>query len=139
MSAPRPWNLVAELTYRCPLRCGYCSNPEGFADVRDALGADDWARVFREAAALGVVHTGLSGGEPTARRDLPEIVAAATAAGLYTHLVTAGRPLTPEGPERLAGLGLRSVQISLQDGRLGRRRRTLHLWLSCYLFLSLAN
>jgi pyrroloquinoline quinone biosynthesis protein E len=113
--APRPWNLVAELTYRCPLRCPYCSNPIGFGAVPDALDADAWGRVFREAAALGVVHVGLTGGEPSARRDLDAIVRHAAAAGLYPHLVTAGIPLDADGLARLREAGLRSVQLSLQD------------------------
>jgi pyrroloquinoline quinone biosynthesis protein E len=117
MSVPRPWNLVAELTYRCPLRCPYCSNPEDFAGVRDGLDADAWGRIFREAAALGVVHAGLTGGEPTARRDLEEIVRGASDAGLYAHLVTAGLPLDEAGLVRLRDAGLRSVQLSVQDAR----------------------
>ena len=66
-SAPRPFNLIAELTYRCPLRCIYCSNPVDYAASRDALDAKTWCRVFREAADLGSVHVGLTGGEPTLR------------------------------------------------------------------------
>ena len=117
MTAPRPYNLVAELTYRCPLRCPYCSNPVDFADVRDGLDADAWTRVFREAAELGVIHAGLTGGEPSARADLDTIVKGAADAGLYAHLVTSGRPITPDGLGRLAELGLRSVQLSFQDAR----------------------
>ena len=117
MSAPRPWNLVAELTYRCPLRCPYCSNPEDFASVRDGLDADAWGRIFREAAALGVVHAGLTGGEPTLRRDLEEIVRGASDAGLYVHLVTAGLPIDEAGLLRLRDAGLRSVQLSVQDAQ----------------------
>ena len=117
MSAPRPWNLVAELTYRCPLRCPYCSNPEDFAGVRDGLDADAWSRIFHEAAALGVVHAGLTGGEPTVRRDLEAIVRGASGAGLYVHLVTAGLPLDEAGLVRLRDAGLRSVQLSVQDAR----------------------
>jgi pyrroloquinoline quinone biosynthesis protein E len=111
----RVWNLVAELTYRCPLRCPYCSNPLALRDFPEALSAEDWARVFREAAALGAVHVGLTGGEPSTRRDLAEIVRAAADAGLYTHLVTAGLPLDPEGLAALCDAGLRSVQLSVQD------------------------
>jgi pyrroloquinoline quinone biosynthesis protein E len=117
MSAPRPWNLVAELTYRCPLRCAYCSNPLDWTERRDALDAAAWGRVFREAAALGVVHAGLTGGEPTVRSDLAEIVAAAHAAELYVHLVTSGLPLDRDGLTALRDAGLRSVQLSLQDVR----------------------
>jgi len=109
------WNLVAELTYRCPLRCPYCSNPLALREFPEALAADDWARVFREAAALGAVHVGLTGGEPTTRRDLGEIVRSAAGAGLYTHLVTAGLPIDAAGLRALRDAGLRSVQVSVQD------------------------
>jgi pyrroloquinoline quinone biosynthesis protein E len=115
MSAPRPFNLIAELTYRCPLRCAYCANPLDYAKVRDGLGADDWARVFREAAALGVLHVGLTGGEPCVRKDLDQIVAAAAEVDLYTHLVTAGTHLDAPGLDALVAAGLRSVQLSVQD------------------------
>lgn len=110
-----PLNLIAELTYRCPLQCPYCSNPLAFRERREALSAADWGRVFEEAADLGVVHVGLTGGEPSTRPDLPEIVERAVGADLYPHLVTAGRPITPDGLSALADLGLRSVQVSVQD------------------------
>jgi len=112
---PRPYNLIAELTYRCPLRCPYCSNPVDYASVRERLTAADWRRVFEQASALGVVHVGLTGGEPSTRRDLHEIVHAASGSELYSHLVTAGTPIDADGLARLARAGLRSVQLSLQD------------------------
>ncbi len=114
-SPPRPYNLVAELTYRCPLRCAYCSNPLNFRGVPESLDAAAWRRVLREAAELGCVYVGLTGGEPTVRRDLPDIVAGAGEAGLYSLLVTAGTPLDREGLAGLRDAGLRSVQLSLQD------------------------
>jgi pyrroloquinoline quinone biosynthesis protein E len=113
--APRPYNLVAELTYRCPLRCTYCSNPIDYRDVREALGGDAWARAFREAAALGCVHVGLTGGEPTLHPDLREIVSGGADAGLYVHLVTAGTTLSGDELAELSRRGLRSVQLSIQD------------------------
>ena len=115
MSVPRPYNLIAELTYRCPLRCVYCSNPVGYRAVRDALDGASWARVFREAAELGAVHVGLTGGEPTLHPDLEQIVAGASAASLYSHLVTAGTTLDRDGLAALVRAGLRSVQLSIQD------------------------
>jgi pyrroloquinoline quinone biosynthesis protein E len=115
VSAPSPLNLIAELTYRCPLQCPYCSNPLDFATRREALGAAEWAGVFAESAALGVVHVGLTGGEPSVRSDLEAIVASAHDADLYPHLVTAGLPLDPPRLAELARCGLRSVQVSIQD------------------------
>jgi pyrroloquinoline quinone biosynthesis protein E len=84
-------------------------------DFPEQLTADDWGRVFREAAGLGAVHCGITGGEPTTRRDLPEIVRGASEAGLYTHLVTAALPIDAGGLTVLREAGLRSVQVSIQD------------------------
>lgn len=114
-SAPRPYNLIAELTYRCPLRCTYCSNPLDYRSTRDALDGEAWSRAFHEAAALGAVHVGLTGGEPTLHPDLPAIVSAGRDAGLYLHLVTAGTTLDGPGLAALKECGLRSVQLSIQD------------------------
>jgi pyrroloquinoline quinone biosynthesis protein E len=47
----RPYAMLAELTYRCPLHCPYCSNPVRSAS-QDELNMDQWARVIREAANL---------------------------------------------------------------------------------------
>jgi pyrroloquinoline quinone biosynthesis protein E len=109
-----PYTLIAELTYRCPLRCPYCSNPTTVADTGELTTAE-WSRVFAEAAALGVMQVHLSGGEPLARRDLEQLVAAARAAGLYTNLITSGVPLTRERLAALRAAGVDHVQLSIQD------------------------
>jgi pyrroloquinoline quinone biosynthesis protein E len=114
-----PLGLLAELTHRCPLGCPYCSNPLAL-DARDnELDASTWARVFGEAAALGILQVHLSGGEPGARRDLVEIMAAAHAAGLYTNLITSAVGITAQTLDRLADAGLDHVQISIQDSDPG--------------------
>lgn len=120
---PAPLNLIAELTYRCPLQCPYCSNPLDFKARRESLDAAAWGRIFEEAAALGVVHLGLTGGEPSTRSDLEVILERAVAADLYPHLVTAGRPLTTERLDGLAARGLRSVQVSIQAADAARSDR----------------
>jgi pyrroloquinoline quinone biosynthesis protein E len=112
---PRPIGLLAELTHRCPLGCPYCSNPLALTPRVDELDTETWARVFREAAALGVLQVHLSGGEPAARRDLEEITKAAHDAGLYTNLITSAVGITNERLAALADGGLDHVQISIQD------------------------
>src|SRR5213082_2109885 len=69
---PKPLWLLAELTYKCPLQCPYCSNPLDFAGPRfkQELTTEEWSRVFREAKVLGVLQLGLSGGEPLLRTEL---------------------------------------------------------------------
>lgn len=110
----RPWALLAELTHACPLHCPYCSNPLELASRAGELSTGEWTDVLRQAAALGVVHTHLSGGEPLLRPDLEEIVAAAEAAGIYTQLVTSGTGLDETRLTALRTAGLRSVQLSVQ-------------------------
>lgn len=116
--SPRPYVLVAELTYRCPLRCAYCSNPTQVQD-RPALAGADWVRVLSEASELGVVQVHFTGGEPLLCEDLEALVARAAQLELYSNLITSGLTLTRE---RLAGLqaaGLCALQLSFQAARVG--------------------
>ncbi len=114
---PPPVALLAELTHRCPLSCPYCSNPVEMVPRGSEMNTADWARVFDEAAALGVLQLHLSGGEPAARRDLEDLVAAARGAGLYVNLITSGLGLTEARLDALEAAGLDHVQLSLQGVR----------------------
>lgn len=114
MTAPRPYALLAEITYRCPLHCPYCSNPTRLRSDRE-LTADEWGCVIREAAGLGVLQIGFSGGEPLARRDLAELVHGAREARLYTNLITSGVGLDENRARELRDAGLDSVQLSFQS------------------------
>ena len=118
---PKPLWLLAELTYRCPLQCPYCSNPLEFAGGRfkHELTTEEWCRVFREAKALGVLQLGLSGGEPTLRPDLEELVRTAHDLGLYTSLITSAHRLAKERLAALKRAGLDHVQISVQAADAG--------------------
>src|SRR5437764_3137146 len=127
MSIPRPYALLAEITHRCPLHCPYCSNPaaassceasqrpQGGGYSNDELTANEWKRVIREAAALGVLQIGFSGGEPLARRDLEELVQAAREAKLYSNLITSGIGLDEDRIRTLRSAGLDSLQLSFQS------------------------
>ena len=112
---PRPYTLIAELTYRCPLKCPYCSNPVDLAAHDGELSTDEWSRLFTEAEALGVVQLHLTGGEPLARADLEALVKKAHELSLYTNLITSAVPLTRERLTALRDAGLDNVQISFQD------------------------
>jgi pyrroloquinoline quinone biosynthesis protein E len=110
-----PAALIAELTHRCPLRCVYCSNPLEMQGRRDEMTTAAWVRVWNEAAALGILHAHLTGGEPAARLDLTELIAAARAAGLYTNLITSGIGLSGDRLDAVIRAGLDHFQLSMQD------------------------
>ncbi len=135
MTVSRPYALLAEVTYRCPLHCPYCSNPvavgsavpsgeqAGPAALRTAhtranngeLTTEEWKRVINEAASLGILQIGFSGGEPLARRDLAELIRAAREAKLYTNLITSGIGLDDDRLHALRDAGLDSIQLSFQS------------------------
>ena len=117
---PNPLALIAEITHRCPLHCVYCSNPLELTSRNEELATADWLRVFSEAAALGVLHLHLTGGEPLARPDLVEMIEGARKSRLYTNLITSGIGLSRERLAKLVEAGLDHIQLSFQDSSEGQ-------------------
>ena len=116
-STPRPRSLLAELTYRCPLKCPYCSNPLELSRYRHELDTATWRRVLSEAAELGVVQVHFSGGEPLVRHDLAELIGHARELDLYSNLSTGATLADERALHRLKDAGLDALQISLLDSR----------------------
>lgn len=114
-----PYSLLAELTYRCPLQCPYCSNPLQLRNYTQELDTATWKRVLQEAADLGVVQVHFSGGEPLARTDLGELITQARDCDLYSHLSTSAAIGDESTFSRLRDAGLDAMQISLQDSQSG--------------------
>ena len=117
----RPYVISWTLTYRCNLSCQFCyascssaGLPDGWRE-ETTMSDDEVCRVLdiirHDAQCPSVSFTG---GEPTLRPDLPELVRGAAQAGLYSHLVTAGTTLDRDGIAELQSEGLRSVQLALQ-------------------------
>ncbi|MEN2752488.1 pyrroloquinoline quinone biosynthesis protein PqqE [Psychrobacter sp. FBL11] len=109
-----PLWLLAELTYRCPLQCPYCSNPLDYAQYQEELTTDEWYDVFDQARQMGAVQLGFSGGEPLVRQDLEALVAYAHNKGFYTNLITSGMGLNESRIANLKQAGLDHIQISFQ-------------------------
>jgi len=107
---------LVEITSRCNLRCPIC-----FADAGDASSeptVDELERIFAKLVADGNTFVQLSGGEPTVRDDLPEIIAAARYVGVETvQLNSNGLRLAaePEFTKMLASAGLSFVFLQF-DG-----------------------
>ncbi|KYQ81347.1 pyrroloquinoline quinone biosynthesis protein PqqE [Acinetobacter sp. NRRL B-65365] len=109
-----PLWLLAELTYRCPLQCPYCSNPLDYAQHKNELSTQQWCDVFDQARQMGAVQLGFSGGEPLVRQDLEQLVAHAHQQGFYTNLITSGMGLNEQRIAQLKQAGLDHIQISFQ-------------------------
>lgn len=117
-----PLAVLLEITHRCPLQCPYCSNPVELDRSGKELTTEEWKKVLSELAEIGVLQVHFSGGEPTARKDLVELVKHASDVGLYTNLITSAVLLTRERLSELADAGLchvrsvfRGVEEALAD------------------------
>ena len=121
--------LRISLTDHCNLRCVYCMPLSGlrFARTVELLAAAELERVVRAAVTVGFRKVRLTGGEPTLRPDLVDIVERlAPIPGLLDLAMTTNAILLPRLAGRLASAGLRRVNIhvdSLHPGRLQRLMR----------------
>jgi pyrroloquinoline quinone biosynthesis protein E len=110
-----PLWLVIELTYKCPLKCPWCSNPVDYDRYRNELSTEEWKDVLRQGRKLGALQLGFSGGEPMLRNDLEELVEEADRLGYYTNLITSGVGLNEKRLSALKKAGLKQIQLSIQS------------------------
>lgn len=114
--APKPFWLLAEITYRCPLHCAFCYNPTDYVThTQNELSTEQWIKVLRDARKLGALQLGISGGEPLLRDDIEEIVAEAGSLGYYSNLITSGVGLTEKRIAEFKRGGLDHIQLSMHD------------------------
>jgi PqqA peptide cyclase len=114
LNQSKPLWLLAELTYRCPLQCPYCSNPLDIARYQDELDTEGWLRVLREARKMGAAQLGFSGGEPLVRQDLEILIAEGRKLGYYSNLITSGVGMDEDRIAAFKEGGLDHIQISFQ-------------------------
>ena len=86
--APRPFLLYLKPTARCDLRCAICNRWKESSSTEEELSLDEIKRVLAKFRAAGAEIVTLWGGEPTLRRDLPEILAEAKRLGMRTSMCT---------------------------------------------------
>jgi pyrroloquinoline quinone biosynthesis protein E len=110
----KPFWLLAELTYACPLQCPYCSNPLDYASRKDELSTEQWLDVLAQARAMGATQLGFSGGEPLVRRDLETLIGEARRLGYYSNLITSSIGMNESRISAFRDAGLDHIQISFQ-------------------------
>src|SRR3712207_1308503 len=110
--------LRVSLTDRCNFRCVYCMPEHGahFAPREELLRDDEIVRVVGAAAAVGFEKIRLTGGEPTIRRNLVELVRgiAHTPGIREVSMTTNGLKLADQA-EALREAGLKRVNISIDS------------------------
>ncbi|MGE5225131.1 MAG: radical SAM protein [Omnitrophica WOR_2 bacterium] len=113
-----PYRMDLALTYRCNNDCAHCYN----ARSRDypEISTADWIKIIDRLWEIGIPHIVFTGGEPTLRDDLPELISRAEKNGQITGLNTNARRLSdPDYLHRLVDAGLDHVQITLESHEAG--------------------
>jgi radical SAM protein with 4Fe4S-binding SPASM domain len=109
-----PYRMDLALTYRCNNDCAHCYNAG--PRQRAELSTDQWKAILNRLWEIGIPHVVFTGGEPTLREDLPELVAQAQSNGQITGLNTNGRRLRDaDYLSRLVAAGLDHVQITVES------------------------
>lgn len=108
--------LRVSITDRCNFRCIYCMPPEGVEQMNhlDILRYDEIIQIIKIAAEDGVKHIRLTGGEPTVRKGLVDLVREiAEIPGIESIAMTTNGVLLPKMARDLKEAGLTRVNISL--------------------------
>jgi radical SAM protein with 4Fe4S-binding SPASM domain len=109
-----PYRMDLALTYRCNNDCPHCYNAR--PRTSPEMNTDSWKQILDRLWQLAIPHVVFTGGEPTLRTDLPELIAHAEANGQITGLNTNGRRLSDaKFVQQLADAGLDHVQITLES------------------------
>lgn len=121
-----PYRMDLALTYHCNNNCPHCYN----ARPRDypELSTDEWKRIIDRLWKLRIPHIVFTGGEPTLRDDLPELIAHAEGNGQITGINTNGRRMRdPDYVARLVDAGLDHAQITLESHDPSIHDQMVHL------------
>jgi cyclic pyranopterin phosphate synthase len=111
-------SMRISITDRCNFRCVYCMPAEGLAWVPRAeiLTFEEITRLARVAVGIGIEQIRLTGGEPTVRRDLPELIRMLREIpGLRSLSLTTNGFLLTRLAEPLAEAGLTRINVSLDS------------------------
>jgi radical SAM protein with 4Fe4S-binding SPASM domain len=109
-----PYRMDLAITYRCNNDCTHCYNarPRNYPELSTQM----WHQILDKLWSIGIPHVVFTGGEPTLRLDLPELIAHAEQNGQITGINTNGRRLADRAyVENLVKVGLDHVQITLES------------------------
>jgi radical SAM protein with 4Fe4S-binding SPASM domain len=109
-----PLRVDLALTFRCQNNCVHCY--AGGPHETPELTTEQWKEVIDQLHQIGVFILTFTGGEPTLREDLPELLLYAQNKGLVTGLITNGRKLKDKTyVETLEKTGLDFIQVTLES------------------------
>jgi radical SAM protein with 4Fe4S-binding SPASM domain len=110
-----PLRMDLALTYRCNNRCEHCYNQPNSPNATE-LDTHTWKSILERLWDISIPHVTFTGGEPTLRPDLPELIDHAENIGIVTGLITNGRNLKDATyVDKLVVNGLDHIQITFES------------------------
>ena len=113
LTEARPLFAHIYVENRCHLKCAHCYESETSHPADVSLSLDDYTRIFRQLADMGVLVLTFSGGEPFLRRDFLDIVALARRLRFAVRIYTSGTLIDEEKADRIAALKVSEVHVSV--------------------------
>lgn len=108
-------SIELAVTYSCQARCHKCYAARLRKDEKQYLSVEQIRGIVDSALGLGLIHVNITGGEPTLRKDVPEIISACHPDKIMVSLVTNAYAMTRELLRRYKDAGLNTIQISLDS------------------------
>lgn len=109
--------IIAHLaiTNACNMNCKYCSVKNIHSQIKNGLSTEEYKKIIDKLVKIGTFQIGLTGGEPTTRKDLVELVKYISSKNVACNLTTNGFSVSEELVIALKNAGLTQVQISLDS------------------------
>ncbi len=108
-------SIELAVTYACQAKCHKCYAANLERASEKSLSIEQIRDIISQALRLGLIHVNITGGEPTLRGDLPDVVRACRPDKVVISLVTNALALTQEKVRELKSAGLNTLQISLDS------------------------
>lgn len=105
------------ITNACNMNCKYCSVKNIHSQIQNGLSTEEYKKIIDKLVNIGTFQIGLTGGEPTTRKDLVELVRYISSKNVACNLTTNGFIVPEELIINLKEAGLTQVQISLDSYR----------------------
>lgn len=111
-----PFLAHLAVTTTCNMQCKYCSVRKAHQKITaKELSTEDWKTIIKKLSDAGVFQIGFTGGEPTLRKDIHELMRFTESVGCVCNLTTNGWALNTEFVKEMVATGIRQCQVSLDS------------------------
>lgn len=111
-----PFLAHIAVTDKCNMHCKYCSVRKAHKRNKiEELSTEDWKKVIKTLSDCGVFQIGFTGGEPTLRKDINELMRFTEEIGCVCNLTTNGWNLDENFVKKMKEIGIQQCQVSLDS------------------------